>query len=94
MVLCVLPFGQNTKQWSIQKKGGYAVSDFYPIIEVQENWDIQQEDMGTKPKFWYRASSDADRWLFKYPRSNNGVITGDHLAEKIAAEAAGLLECV
>ena len=74
------------------EKGGYAVSDFYPIIEVRENWDIQQEDMGTKPKFWYRASPDDARWLFKYPRSNNGVITGDHLAEKVAAEVAGLLE--
>ena len=43
--------------------------------------------MGTKDKFWYQ-SPDSDRhWLFKHPRANSG----EHWAEKIAAEVADLL---
>lgn len=37
--------------------------------------------MGTKRKFWFE-DDDGVRWLFKYPRSG----TGEHWAEKIAAE--------
>ena len=45
--------------------------------------------MGTKAKFWYRLpeeEGDAE-WLFKFPRPH----TGEHWAEKIAAEVAELL---
>ena len=43
--------------------------------------------MGTKDKFWCsRPNTDTD-WLFKYPRPN----TGEHWAEKVAAEVADLL---
>ena len=61
--------------------------DFYPIVEVQEDWALEDELMGTKDKFWYQ-SPDSDRhWLFKYPRVNSG----EHWAEKIAAEVADSL---
>ena len=40
--------------------------------------------MGSKPKFWYRESSGQFDWLFKYPQEG----TGQHWAEKIAAEVA------
>ena len=45
-----------------------------------------------KEKFWYRPTSGQDHysgnWLFKYPQQE----TGQHCAEKIAAEMAELLE--
>ncbi len=44
--------------------------------------------MGTKGKFWYRDPSQEAEWLFKYPRPNSG----EHWAEKIAAEVATLLD--
>ena len=41
-----------------------------------------------KSKFWFlRPGENERRWLFKYPRPG----TGEHWAEKIAAEVAGLL---
>ena len=48
------------------------------------------EAMGTKRKFWYRdrSSQDGTKWLFKYPRPD----TGEHWAEKIAAEIARMLD--
>lgn len=43
--------------------------------------------MGSKTKFWYRQTEDSAAWLFKYPQQN----TGQHWAEKIAAEISELL---
>ena len=44
--------------------------------------------MGTKEKFWYRKLGEGEQeWLFKHPREN----TGEHWAEKIAAEIASVL---
>ena len=64
--------------------------DFYPIVEVQEDWALEgvREDLGSKPKFWYRPDETEVDWLFKYAREN----TGEHWSEKIAAEVAGLLD--
>jgi len=63
--------------------------DSHRIIQVQAEWALEPEGMGTKQKFWYREPVDGGReWLFKYPREN----TGEHWAEKIAAEVAGVLE--
>ena len=62
--------------------------DQYPIIEVRREWAREPEDMGSKDKFWYLRPEDGNVWLFKYPRQN----TGEHWAEKIAAEVAALLE--
>ena len=42
--------------------------------------------MGSKPKFWY-TDDDGQRWLFKYPTAK----TGEHWAEKIAAEVAAAI---
>ena len=64
------------------------MSDPYPIVEVQPEWILGPEDMGSKTKFWYRHPGEQENhWLFKYPQPN----TGQHWAEKIAAEIAGLL---
>ena len=63
------------------------MADPYRIVEVKPEWIINQEDMGTKTKFWYRDPDEDANWLFKYPRQN----TGEHWAEKIAAEVASTL---
>ena len=64
------------------------MSDTYPIFRVQAEWILESEDMGTKEKFWYRKPGDDGRdWLFKRPRPE----TGEHWAEKIAAEVARVL---
>ena len=64
-----------------------SVSDPYPIVEVQPEWVLESEEMGSKRKFWYRRPEDTAIWLFKYPQDN----TGQHWAEKIAAEVASRL---
>lgn len=61
----------------------------YNIVAVTAEQVLHQESMGSKRKFWYRNPDDAAGadWLFKYPRAGSG----EHWAEKIAAEVAGLL---
>ena len=61
--------------------------ELYPIIEVQSEWVLEPEAMGSKEKFWYRPAEEGADWLFKYPQAN----TGQHWAEKIAAEVASRL---
>ena len=60
----------------------------YRVVEVQPEWVLEPEAMGSKDKFWYRrpGTNEVD-WLFKYPQAN----TGQHWAEKVAAEVAGSL---
>lgn len=60
----------------------------YPVLQVRPEWALEPEDMGTKTKFWYRDPDDGADWLFKHPRPG----TGEHWAEKIVAEVAGLLD--
>lgn len=63
----------------------------YRVVDVEEAIDPKgaddQESRGTRKKFWYRDRESEPTRLFKYPREN----TGEHWAEKIAAEVAGLL---
>lgn len=60
----------------------------FPITQVQPHWALEPEEMGSKRKFWYRPDGrNRRRWLFKYPQTG----TGQHWAEKLAAEVAGLL---
>ena len=67
------------------------MEDTYPVIELQAGWLLGDEQMGSKDKFWVQLPGDAYPWLFKYSRESAGKITGEHWAEKIAAEIAGLL---
>lgn len=63
--------------------------DRYGISVVEPEWTLHPESMGSKQKFWYhnpRDAADTD-WLFKFPRPN----TGEHWAEKVAAEVASCL---
>lgn len=59
----------------------------YPIVEVQPEWQVEVEEMGSKEKFWYRNPATDTDWLFKFPQAN----TGQHWAEKIASEVAAHL---
>lgn len=53
---------------------------------------LAPEEMGSKRKGWVQVGTDSEPWLFKYARLSNGEVTGEHWAEKVAAELAGLLE--
>jgi hypothetical protein len=55
------------------------------ILEVDPSWRRGIEDMGSKPKFWFRYRDEM--WLFKQARVN----TGEHWAEKVASEIAELM---
>lgn len=48
---------------------------------------LEHEALGSKQKFWYRDPDSDTDWLFKFPRPG----TGEHWAEKIAAEVAAHL---
>lgn len=60
----------------------------YIVLEIQPQWVLEGEALGSKEKFWYRAKDNDPEWLFKFPQPN----TGQHWAEKIAAEVAACLE--
>jgi HipA-like C-terminal domain len=59
----------------------------FEVAVIEPEWVLQVEEMGSKNKFWFRRSDDAPRWLFKYPQPD----TGQHWAEKVAAEIAALM---
>jgi hypothetical protein len=65
-----------------------ATWPLYPVIEIQPDWVLEEEAMGSKEKFWFREKDEEPDWLFKYPQPN----TGQHWAEKIAAEVADALD--
>ena len=61
-------------------------ADYYPVITVTRPGPADYDDrerLGSKEKFWFRHD-DGNLWLFKYPRRESG----EHWAEKIAAEIA------
>jgi HipA-like C-terminal domain len=60
----------------------------YPIERVLPEWALEHEEMGSKTKFWYHRPGGRFVWLFKYPHTG----TGEHWAEKIAAEIAARLD--
>lgn len=64
------------------------MSEAYTIFEIKPEWVLEPEAMGSKDKFWYRAKEGEAEWLFKFPQPK----TGQHWAEKIAAEVAACME--
>ncbi len=65
--------------------------DPYPVISLRKEDVLAPEEMGSKRKGWVQVAGDSERWLFKYARLSNGQVTGEHWAEKVAAEVAGFL---
>jgi hypothetical protein len=60
----------------------------YPVIQIEPGWVLEPEALGSKRKFWFRGQGYQAEWLFKFPEKN----TGQHWAEKIAAEVAEILD--
>ncbi|MGH9429966.1 MAG: HipA domain-containing protein [Terriglobia bacterium] len=60
----------------------------YSVFEIQPEWVLEPEALGSKEKFWYRVKDGEPESLFKFPQPN----TGQHWSEKIAAEVAACLE--
>ncbi len=61
----------------------------YPVLEVQPEWVIESENMGSKEKSWYLVPElNESNWLLKYPRRPG---SGEHWAEKITSEVAKIL---
>jgi hypothetical protein len=50
----------------------------FPVIDVDPEWVIDDEPMGTKEKAWIELPGDSRPWLFKFSRVNDGVATGEH----------------
>ncbi|WP_052550507.1 HipA domain-containing protein [Enhygromyxa salina] len=57
----------------------------FDIVSVDPSAEREHEQMGSKPKYWFRV--DGKMWLFKRCRPG----TGEDWAEKLAAEVAALL---
>ena len=58
----------------------------YPVITVPDDAADSTEQVGTKPKFWFRDDA-GHQCLFKQGRPG----TGENWAEKVSAELCGLL---
>ena len=58
----------------------------YDILSLTPAMRLNDEPMGSKEKMWLEI--DGENWLFKFPRPN----TGEHWAEKAAAELADLID--
>lgn len=61
------------------------MSNTFPILEVTSVMRSDVEQLGSKPKFWFKHQGE--NWLFKEAREN----TGEDWAEKIASEVALML---
>ena len=62
---------------------------YYQVFQVPDSGidpEDEPERLGSKRKFWFRRE-DGVRCLFKFPRHD----FGEHWAEKVAAEVAGLI---
>lgn len=59
--------------------------EMFPIIEVTSQMRSDVEQIGSKPKFWFKY--EGRNWLFKEAREQ----TGEDWAEKIASEIASLM---
>lgn len=64
------------------------MADFFPILDLHFDSPDVIEQLGSKPKFWFRRKGDEQPWLFKFTRDN----TGEDWSEKIASEIAVLLD--
>jgi hypothetical protein len=59
----------------------------FDVIEIFDDQEAIEEQMGTKEKFWFRDLADK-RWLFKACREKDGVVRGEDWAEVLVAEMA------
>ena len=64
------------------------MADPFPILQLRVDSPDVIEQLGSKPKFWFRMEPDEQPWLFKFTREN----TGEDWSEKIASEVGRLLQ--
>ena len=64
------------------------MADVYAIKKFPVESATDRETMGSRHKIWCRLSAKGTEWLFKYPRAGSG----EHWAEKVAAEVASRLD--
>ncbi len=64
------------------------MADPFPILHLTTDDPVLTEQLGSKPKFWFRFKGAEQDWLFKYAREG----TGEHWAEKVASEIALLMK--
>jgi hypothetical protein len=69
----------------VQNRNLSAVNAPFPILEVNSAMRSDVEQLGSKPKFWFKYNGE--NWLFKEARIN----TGEDWSEKVASEIALLL---
>lgn len=58
----------------------------YKIFDISDVVPLQTESLGVKDKFWFEVGEGNEREMFMFKRSRSS--TGEHWAEKIAAEIA------
>lgn len=63
-----------------------AQMTMFPIVTIPDDVHRFLEQLGTKPKFWFRNQHQIE-WLFKKARSD----TGEDWSEKVASELCALL---
>lgn len=61
--------------------------DPFPILDLLPDSKEAIEQLGSKPKFWFRMNNLPQRWLFKFNRAN----TGEDWSEKVASEIARII---
>lgn len=64
------------------------MAESFPVLALKADSPNLTEQLGSKPKFWFYMAEDEQPWLFKYARDG----TGEHWAEKVAAELAVRIE--
>jgi hypothetical protein len=76
---------ENRSQADASADNATTMTDLFPILEVKLDWRREVEQLGSKPKFWFKL--EGTNWLFKEAREN----TGEDWAEKVASEIAKAL---
>jgi len=62
-----------------------------PMRIERDNYEREEEPMGTKEKFWFTPSGDDRPWLFKLARERDGMVRGEDWAEWIVHHLSTLL---
>ena len=57
------------------------MSEFYPIFTLLADSPELIEQLGSKPKFWFRWGADEQPWLFKFARDHRNKPPDPSLAD-------------
>lgn len=65
----------------------------FPVIEVQPDWSLEDEPMGSKEKFWVKLPNDSQPWLFKYRRPAWGRLLAGSYASLYSTPTRDWVRC-